>query len=162
MKRNLFCFLTICLAVALLGSCNKNITIATPIGPTYSISFKVDGVQKNMFPFTAEKVGIATGFKLIIGGAVGNEIFDATITNPQIGTFNISTPATLSMDYIADNTDKTNHSFFVANAGQLTITSLTPTSVSGTFQFSGSSAQGTPVVNKTITEGTFNCAVKQQ
>jgi len=155
---------TLCLfCILLLTTCKKS-TQQQPATST-GMSFKVDGVAAKMDNTTA--IGAAASSASppslflqlnIIGSTTSNgsgyPSVLLTIRNPIAG---INSQATM-----AYSTGPDIQSFYQATSGQVVITSITNTNVSGTFQFNGSNTLGTPITTKVITEGVFNCPITQQ
>jgi len=152
----LLCF---CLIALLSNSCKKNSSDDTLAPVNSYMTFKVDGVGQS-----ANKVAALLSSKhnnLSISGLLDNSGFVLlNIPSPQIGTYAIpqsvyghETYDNLSIFYQADGT---NANAFDGLNGSITITALTSTTVTGTFQISCSNPLGNPIVTKIISEGKFS------
>jgi hypothetical protein len=139
-----------------LGACSKksDTPIPTPVPASNSISWTVDGKD---YAGTAGQT-INDGTLLLTGGLSGPKSGDTYGVS-------INVPAAVGMATYQTYLDKvaaayTASNFTGAGSGTVTITSLTPTEVVGTFSFIGSTTflpiDTTPGTNKTITNGKFN------
>jgi hypothetical protein len=156
-------------SLAVLGACSKkNDTPApTPVPATNSISWTVDGKD---YVGTAGQ-SINDGTLLLTGGLSGpnqGDTYGISLNVPAaVGTYNLSSinGTTTYMATYQTYLNKvaaayTASNFTGAGSGTVTISSLTPTEVVGTFSFTGNSnflpINTTPGTNKTITNGKFN------
>jgi len=142
-------FLLFICAVA-LNSCKKSST--TPSN-AISISLKINGAAKSTStPVTDYIVSEQT---LQIMGAFGTEGLSIMVMGPKVGTFDAAKDEAI-MSY---STKADFQYTYIASTGTVTITSLTDTMVTGTFQFSGTDPNGHV---GTVTEGKFNCKLYKQ
>jgi hypothetical protein len=152
-----------------LGACSKksDTPTPTPVPASNSISWTVDGKD---YAGTAGQT-INDGTLLLTGGLSGpksGDTYGVSINVPAaVGTYDLGSinGTTIYMATYQTYLDKvaaayTASNFTGAGSGTVTITSLTPTEVVGTFSFIGSTTflpiDTTPGTNKTITNGKFN------
>ena len=153
MKKTLPIYIICLLAIPLFTTCKKSTTTTT--APATGISFKVDGVLTTMALAGATMTN--SGQTITMSGNTNNGPYPAlilTLRNPVVGT---NTPVSLAY-LVAANEEY----IFTSGSESVIITSLTSSSVTGTFQFTGTTQFVTPVLTKTITEGAFKCPVTQQ
>ena len=135
-----------------LSSCKKNNTNPQA---AESISLKFNGT------LTSSSTPIATYYKsqnsLQIIGAFGTTSAVSLIiaNGVQIGTFDLSNANALLTYSTGANSQDT----FYGTAGNIVISTLTSTTVSGTFQFTGTDLSN---VTGTITEGKFTAKLITQ
>jgi hypothetical protein len=139
--------LTLCALV--FSSCKKSST-----NPTFStsISFKINGTAKSSTNLTA--VYDHTQNTLQVISAFSAESVTLVIENVKTGAFDVSTGGALVA--YSNSSDS-----FTGSVGNVTITSFTNDTVTGTFQFTGTgaiSSSNTAVV----TEGKFQAKYIKQ
>ncbi|MGZ3765892.1 MAG: DUF6252 family protein [Mucilaginibacter sp.] len=143
----------IILSISVIGffSCKKS---KTDPSINSNISFKFNDTTKSA-DLIVSGYG-KTKDTLQISGTVGQRgtiVLD--IKNPKVGTFNI-TSGGLMLSYIPTSFDV--NETYVASAGTVTITQLSSTSVSGTFNFSGTNKKEKSGV---ISDGSFQVLLPQ-
>ena len=145
MKKIKIAVLLLSVFALLSSSCKKS--AATNPTPTQSISLKFNGTVKSSNVATADYIKSQQSLQII--GKFGGEGVSLLIENVKVGTFDVaSSGALLTYSTISDFKDT-----YIADTGTVTITSFTSTTVSGTFQFSGT-LPNTPSTG-VITEGKF-------
>ena len=133
--------------VLVLSSCKKS-NDAPAV--TYTMSFKVNGTLVNT---DTQVANIPTGEKTItIDGFFNgqNSNMQFFISNNQVGTYDVVKDKLLLLYY---NTEGNTGTYYEATSGTFTITTISATLVTGTFQFTASDTNGKAV---TITEGKFS------
>lgn len=164
MKKYFLYFVLLCCCILIFNSCKKS---TTNPADTPGISFKVDGNAETMTAFQATNYTSVVVPQITIVGTFQTETLSLVIRNPKVGTFSVTDNIVMSY-----STDITDDSFYFGGSagasssfsptGSITITSLSTTSVAGTFQFNCiNKLNATPSV-KNITEGKFKCDVVQQ
>jgi hypothetical protein len=152
MKQITYVFLTLTLFAITLSSCKKS--NSNPQAAE-SISLKFNGT------LVTSSTPIATYYKsqnsLQIAGAFGTtSVVSLTIANGvQVGTFDFSNGNALLSYSTGANLQDT----FYSTAGNIVISTLTSTTVTGTFQFTGTDPSN---VSGTITEGKFTAKLITQ
>src|ERR1700761_40991 len=133
--------------VLVLSSCKKS--NESP-AVTYTMSFKVNGTLVNT---DTQVANIPQGEKTItIDGFFNgqNSNMQFFISNNQVGTYDVVKDKLLLLYY---NTEGNTGTYYEATSGTFTITTISATLVTGTFQFTASDTNGKAV---TITEGKFS------
>lgn len=130
------------------GSTSTN--TGTTNGSSYYITFKVDGVAKsaNLNFGTIYQSGNTLQ---ILGQLTGTEGINLSVTNVAVGTFDIVTTNAI----LSYSTTSTYADTWLGSSGTLVVTSLTSDTITGTFQFIGTSTGSS--ATKSITDGAFKC-----
>jgi hypothetical protein len=136
-----------------LTSCKKD---SNKPGNTPSVSFKLNGTSQT----TANVVGtyVKSENTIQVIGQLGNGIaLQLMVENVKVGSFDL---ADANQQVLAAYTTGSQlEDIYTGNTGNITITSFSGTSVSGTFQFV---ATNTLNDSKTISNGTFTAKLIQQ
>jgi len=150
MKKFLPVLLLLVTCAIALNSCKKSSTTPTN---AISISLKINGTAKSTSTPVTDY--IVSEHTLQIMGAFGTEGLSIMIQNVKVGTFDAAKDEAI-MTY----STKPDYQYtYIGTTGTVTVTSLTDTMVTGTFQFSGTDANGHM---GTVTEGKFNCKLYKQ
>lgn len=140
------------LFIITLGSCRKEDGHLVPptASSTYSFSLKVDGVTKKASTYMATIYQMNNGLQ-IIAQLPGTESINVMVNNVSVGTFDVANSGAV----LSYSTDYTFTNSYLGGVGAVTITSITNDTITGTFQFVGTS---TPTgLNKVISDGEFKC-----
>jgi hypothetical protein len=134
-----------------LNSCKKSSESTTKkTGST--VSLKYNGTAYSSSTITA---AYSKGALQIIGTfGTTTSVYMAIISNVKVGSFDVSTGAGAATFTIGTSTS------ILGDAGTITITSFTSSTVAGTFTFSGSNLTGSGTGD--ITEGTFQTSYTTQ
>jgi hypothetical protein len=146
-------------SVLLFSACKKNSTPQPVVVIKTSMTFTVDGVQKTMdnvlTAYTTIQTVSPAGTVLMLnieGATLSDEILRITIPNPAVGTFSTG----VGFDYLFPPTDAQNNQYI--GPGTVVVTTYTNTQIAGTFSFTGYN-NGTPVLTKNITSGSFSTTI---
>ncbi|QKJ32707.1 hypothetical protein HQ865_24080 [Mucilaginibacter mali] len=137
--------LLLCFIALLFNSCKKDADLET------YLTYKVDGVAKTTNRLFAELINGSSNSQII--GVKDAEQVTLKIAGAKTGTYQL--PDNASINKFGYAADLTGDGFYGAITGSVTITVVTKTYISGTFQFTGKSIN-TGLI-KTITEGRFTC-----
>lgn len=151
MKKNLsvlFLFAIFCLT---FSSCKK--PAEQTLGVTAGMSAKVNGVLKTNSGPTVATIYQDLHSIQIIGQFSANEGISLGLNDIKVGTYDASGDAVIAV-YMASTTNTSEH--YMGVSGKVTITSITSTTVAGTFEFVAENGSG---VKRTISEGSFNTTV---
>ena len=151
-----FKFLALLIApMLILSSCKKSSSVSpapVPVLTTPGITFKLNGTLRKTDTISAtlysspKQIDINAAYK----NTVSNIIF--VIPNIQVGTFDVVKDRITVIMFDSGTT-------YTLTAGTFNITTSSATSVSGTFQLTGTDSGGAAV---NITEGQFLSNVKEQ
>jgi hypothetical protein len=128
----------------LAGSCKK--TNHSP-SVTASLSFKANGVAKSTNTITTNYSQSSNTLQLT-AVLTNGEILSLAINNVKAGTFDVATGAA-AVNYTVGSTAIDS---YTGTTGNVTISSFTSSTVTGTFQFTGVNTASTSMA---ITEGAF-------
>ena len=136
----------------ILSACKKSNN--APPAPVQGISFKVNGT------LIKTDISIAriypTQMEMVIGGSYNRiQTIELDLYNYQPGTY-VFGKDKVGMSYSLHNAYLTSIYLYNTVSGTITVTSLTATSISGTFQYDAE-LQNQPTIH--ITEGEFNLPV---
>ena len=142
MKKIKYLYLIAAASTFLFCSCSKKNNQAPFVS---SISLKVNNTP---FSSTNLTVSSASNAVLINGQFVGQATVALSIPNAKVGSFDVATSgATVHFAYDAAAQDT-----YSATSGTIVVTSLTSTTIAGTFAVSANNVGG---ANANITEGQF-------
>jgi hypothetical protein len=146
MKTMKWAFLALTLFAFAFNSCKKS--SSNPPKASNSISFKLNGTAYSASNITAVD---SSGTLQVVGIINSTTDIDlVVISNLKVGSFDMASGAATALFISGASND------YEGVAGTLTITSLTSTTVAGTFSFTG-----TNIINNgtgTFTSGTFQTA----
>ena len=139
------------LALILLAACSKK----DETTPTPGISWTVDGSDI--------KVGaIATPVSATIIQLTGYRSVTTSTSTSNTATISLIMPKSIGTYTLSNNKGAASASYgdsgtlYLDTTGTITVSSLTATSITGTFSFSGANPFSTPNSTKSITNGQFN------
>ncbi|MES2276987.1 MAG: DUF6252 family protein [Bacteroidota bacterium] len=157
MKKHLT-LLSFCLIALLFNSCKKGSSDGGVEAVSYYMTFKVDGVAQSVAS-TPYAVLHKDENVIYLFGPLNNQngAFTIDIFSSQLGTYPTQQDPTFKnnvfMEYYTDYGDG---SVYYGRSGTVTITEITSTTLSGTFQFTATNAPSNSLAaTKTITEGKF-------
>lgn len=135
-----------------ISTCKKsNDTDSQTTDKGNNISYKLDGVAKQASgtsvtsSYTDQNTSAAT---LVVSGTAGNEVISLTIYTPKLGTLDVNKDGIALIYSLGSN------NVYRATSGTVVISSLTSSSVSGTFQGSVISLND-KTTTKAVTDGQF-------
>jgi hypoxanthine phosphoribosyltransferase len=129
----------------LYSSCKKSNSNSPSVTPSFSL--KVNGVSKSTNTITTN-YSKSTNVLQVEGVFNTGEMLSITINNVKAGTFDIAAGAAVA-DYLISNATVDS---YAGTVGTVTISSFTNSSVTGSFQFTGTNLTSTSIA---ITAGTF-------
>ena len=132
------------------ASCKKSNTNPTT---TVSMSLKFNGTTKTTSTILADYIKSENNLQII--GKFGNEAVSISIVNIKAGTFDVATDGAL----VSYSTTADFSNTYLGTTGTVVITAFSSTSVTGTFNFTGTTIDGRP---GTVTEGKFSAKVYTQ
>jgi len=141
MKKIKYLYIIAAACALLFFSCSKKSNPA----PAQSISLKFNGTAYSTTNLTANT---SDNLTVISGEFVGQSVVLIDIPNAKVGSFDI--PSSGANVSFANGSGAQN--VYTANTGNITVTSMTSTSIAGTFEFTGNNVGGSPA---TVTSGQF-------
>jgi hypothetical protein len=145
MKSIKWAFLALTLITFTLSSCKKS---SNSKPASNSVSLKFNGTAYNT---TSNITGAVSKGALQIVGAFNTTttVYIVVTGGLAVGSFDIASGAGAATFSTGASND------YIADSGTITITSLTSTTIAGTFQFDGTDAIS-GIATCTVTNGTFN------
>ena len=150
---NILRSLSIALAINSLVACSKKKT--DDPAPAASMSWTVNGARVDAATVqNATLTGSGTTPLLTLVGSTSTPVTAVTLTMPkQTGSYTVGANGQASATYSEGSSGV---QLYTGLTGNITVTALTATNVTGTFTFTGSASAGGMAVNRPITAGTFN------
>src|ERR1700753_2713012 len=142
MKTIKYLFFISAVSIFLFCSCSKKNNPA-PANSTVSLKFNSSSLSTSNIT-----VSYASNTTTITGLFLGQSTVQLSIPNPKIGTFDITTSGAA----ISFANGTSSQDVYKANTGTIVVTSLTSTTISGTFEGTANNLGGD---NATITNGHF-------
>lgn len=137
--------ITLALTIFLLSNCKKKAISPDPNLPTFTWTDNL-----NSTPTTKNSVHFLSSNKNLIvynsSNANANNYFQIYFNNPVVGSHNMS--SNLNAFYYLTSSGTT---YFNGNAGNVTITDKTATTISGTFSVTGTTLNGINSVSGSFT-----------
>lgn len=144
--------LAVCMFLAFISaSCKKSNT--NPTSGAVSISLKFKGTAKTSGTVVADYIKSENNLQIL--GKFGNEGVSLSIANVKVGTFDVATDGAL----VSYSTTADFNNTYMGTTGTVVITAFSSTSVTGTFNFTGSTIDGR---TGAVTEGKFSAKVINQ
>ncbi|GAB3722520.1 hypothetical protein GCM10027594_03280 [Hymenobacter agri] len=139
------------LALVSLAACSKkNDATPTPAADTMGMSWTVDG--NNVTASTAVSQAVS-GNLVTLAGSTGNTGGIFLDVPKTAGTYTITSSSDASASYVVTPSSGSSQ-FYDATSGTIVVSTVSATSISGTFTFTGTVSGGT--ATKAITNGKFN------
>jgi hypothetical protein len=154
MKKLLYLIL-ICFVGFSISSCSKSNSDTATV--TVDLSATVDGTPKDSKSVSAIKSGTSLVIAAPFNLASGETVLLSISNFAGVGDYAISATGGVTAYYTTGLQSTANQ--FVAINGDIKITAVTATSISGTFQFVGSNSSAS---TKTITSGQFTSNLTSQ
>lgn len=169
MKSTFQFFAMLCTVGMLAFSCSSDDNADSNNNPEGAITFKVDGVQHSTLPFVTNAT-VEDGL-IYLTGVTADEVsktISITLDGNAVGTYVLGenhASSGILFESIADDSNPEGGTMEMWSApygtgvnGEVIVTSVTSTHVTGTFQFKAKNLLGDQSV-KVISEGSFNVKI---